>query len=449
MITDGASASRARAAGPPRAARRSRAAAPCTPTLGILTGNAAYFALSATGLGALLLASYEAVLGDPLVGAAYLVWLGVTAFFGKSAVLAVNRAAPTTAPCGRSRTACCSRWPTRRHWCSSSRSCRSSSIPIARSVAQVAILGVTSVGDRVRRAARVRRARRAPHVGGRASALPEPRPDRRHHARWRPASLQAARVQGGPRDPGEYLLGDGDIVANEGRAHRRADGREHRRPPDPGRLALPLLRGQPRAALRPRAAFGMRLDMPAGHGGALRAGRREARDAWSELAGARARVRPERRSTRGRAREDAGARRRLADVGAAVDERCASPRRQYADLYGPTTGDRVRLADTELFIEIERDFTVLRRGGEVRRRQGHPRRHGPVGARHARRRRRSTSSSPTPSSSTTGASSRATSASATAGSSASARRATPTSWRASTPGMVDRRRAPRSSPARA
>ena len=34
------------------------------------------------------------------------------------------------------------------------------------------------------------------------------------------------------------------------------------------------------------------------------------------------------------------------------------PRRQYADLYGPTTGDRIRLADTELFIEIERDLTV-------------------------------------------------------------------------------------------
>jgi urease subunit alpha len=33
-------------------------------------------------------------------------------------------------------------------------------------------------------------------------------------------------------------------------------------------------------------------------------------------------------------------------------------RRQYADLYGPTVGDRVRLADTELFIRIERDFTT-------------------------------------------------------------------------------------------
>jgi urease subunit alpha len=34
------------------------------------------------------------------------------------------------------------------------------------------------------------------------------------------------------------------------------------------------------------------------------------------------------------------------------------PRRQYADLYGPTAGDRVRLADTELLIRIERDLTT-------------------------------------------------------------------------------------------
>jgi urease subunit alpha len=34
------------------------------------------------------------------------------------------------------------------------------------------------------------------------------------------------------------------------------------------------------------------------------------------------------------------------------------PRRTYADLYGPTTGDRVRLADTELIIEVEKDFTT-------------------------------------------------------------------------------------------
>lgn len=34
------------------------------------------------------------------------------------------------------------------------------------------------------------------------------------------------------------------------------------------------------------------------------------------------------------------------------------PRDKYASLFGPTTGDKVRLADTELFIEIEKDFNV-------------------------------------------------------------------------------------------
>ncbi len=31
---------------------------------------------------------------------------------------------------------------------------------------------------------------------------------------------------------------------------------------------------------------------------------------------------------------------------------------KYANMYGPTTGDKVRLGDTELFIEVEKDFTV-------------------------------------------------------------------------------------------
>jgi len=39
-------------------------------------------------------------------------------------------------------------------------------------------------------------------------------------------------------------------------------------------------------------------------------------------------------------------------------------RHAYAEMFGPTTGDRVRLADTELFIEIEHDFTIY--GEEVK-----------------------------------------------------------------------------------
>src|SRR3982750_4094237 len=33
-------------------------------------------------------------------------------------------------------------------------------------------------------------------------------------------------------------------------------------------------------------------------------------------------------------------------------------RSKYASMYGPTTGDKVRLGDTDLFIQIEKDFTV-------------------------------------------------------------------------------------------
>ena len=39
-------------------------------------------------------------------------------------------------------------------------------------------------------------------------------------------------------------------------------------------------------------------------------------------------------------------------------------RAAYADMFGPTTGDKVRLADTELFIEVERDYTTY--GEEVK-----------------------------------------------------------------------------------
>lgn len=39
-------------------------------------------------------------------------------------------------------------------------------------------------------------------------------------------------------------------------------------------------------------------------------------------------------------------------------------RRAYADMYGPTTGDKIRLGDTSLVVEVEKDFTVY--GDEVK-----------------------------------------------------------------------------------
>src|SRR5881409_192806 len=37
-------------------------------------------------------------------------------------------------------------------------------------------------------------------------------------------------------------------------------------------------------------------------------------------------------------------------------------RQQYAEMFGPTVGDQVRLADTELWIEVERDL-IAENGG--------------------------------------------------------------------------------------
>ena len=39
-------------------------------------------------------------------------------------------------------------------------------------------------------------------------------------------------------------------------------------------------------------------------------------------------------------------------------------KRAYADMLGPTTGDRVRLADTDLIVEVEQDHAVY--GDEVK-----------------------------------------------------------------------------------
>ena len=58
---------------------------------GILASNTTYFILSATGVGAILLASYDLFFAIKWIGAAYLVWLGVSAFLGKSRVLSIRR----------------------------------------------------------------------------------------------------------------------------------------------------------------------------------------------------------------------------------------------------------------------------------------------------------------------------------------------------------------------
>src|SRR3954464_3189777 len=54
----------------------------------------------------------------------------------------------------------------------------------------------------------------------------------------------------------------------------------------------------------------------------------------------------------------------IAKVGPSNEGPTRISKASYADMFGPTVGDRVRLADTDLFVEVEKDFTTY--GEEVK-----------------------------------------------------------------------------------
>jgi threonine/homoserine/homoserine lactone efflux protein len=67
-------------------------------SLGILSANALYFAVSATALGALLATSREFFTAVKWIGASYLVYVGLSAIFGRPSPITVSRAAGSNAP---------------------------------------------------------------------------------------------------------------------------------------------------------------------------------------------------------------------------------------------------------------------------------------------------------------------------------------------------------------
>ena len=202
--------------------------------------------------------------------------------------------------------------------------------------------------------------------------------------------------------PGEYSW-RGDIEAN--RAGRRAgNGREHGGPADPGGLALPRSSRRQSARLRTRRAWGMRLDIPAGTAVALRAVTRRSCRSWTSrrargCTDGIARRRPPDEAGRAGAIERARAEGYLG-AGAWLSERLPGagammriPRRQVR---GPIRTHRRRSRAArrhDLVIEGRARLHDLWRRGEVRRRQGDPRR---MGHRPAPRRRRACSISSSP-----------------------------------------------------
>ena len=193
-----------------------------------------------------------------------------------------------------------------------------------------------------------------------AGAAPGDARCRRGPVGLRTGAAGGAGVMAGAVVPGELIVDGPRPRAQPRPAPRDAGRRERRRPPDPGRLALPLRRDQRArcaSTATPRAACGS--TSPSGT--AVRFEPGEQRTVHAR--------RPRRRAHRLRLpRPRARDRSDAARIG----------RRAYAEMFGPTTGDRVRLADTDLVIEVEQDFT-RRYGEEVKFGGGKvdPRRHGP------------------------------------------------------------------------
>ena len=164
------------------------------------------------------------------------------------------------------------------------------------------------------------------HVSGRNQASNGTRSDP-----MRPMSMK----------PGEYFLETEPIEANVGRRTRRVVVQHTGDRPVQVGSHYHFFEVNDALDFDRAAARGMRLNIPAGTSVRFEPGEEKE----VQLV------------------EFAGERLVLGHTGQGNQMSLSIPRRTYADLYGPTTGDRVRLADTELIVEVEKDFAVY--GDEI------------------------------------------------------------------------------------
>ena len=174
--------------------------------------------------------------------------------------------------------------------------------------------------------------------------------------------------------PGEILTAPGELELNKGRNPITHRGRQHRRPADPGRQPLSFLRDQRRAEVRPQARQGHAARHRRRHRRALRA-RPVAHRAAHALPG-----RPREPRLPGQGLGQARADRQGRPVQPGPDAHLALGLCPHVRPDGGRQGAAGRHRPLHRGREGPHD---LRRGGEVRRRQGDPRRHGPEPA-HAR-----------------------------------------------------------------
>ncbi|HEX3032272.1 MAG TPA: urease subunit beta [Bacillota bacterium] len=169
--------------------------------------------------------------------------------------------------------------------------------------------------------------------------------------------------------PGEYILGTGDIQANVGRKTARATvANTGDRPVQVG-SHFHFFEVNKALEFDRAIAFGKRLNIPAGT--AVRFEPGEEKDVpLVEMGGKRAvyglnsltegsLCSPEQLQKSLNKAVEAGFKATKGNAQLETEGLTLQiTRREYADMFGPTVGDKVRLADSDLIIEVEADYTV-------------------------------------------------------------------------------------------